>query len=99
MNWLQPRPLAPHKELKRLGNGLDWHEIERKLEVYSPIAMDVHATSDLHHKKQPDKTLHEYIQNFTDLTEEVLGTDPANITNRLIIFLFVKNLYNKDIPR
>ena len=28
-----------------------------------------------------------------------MGTDPAIITNRVIIFLFIKNLYNKDIQR
>ena len=87
-----------YKMLKRLGNDLDWHEIRRKLEdMYSPITTKVHAASDLHYKQQPDKTLQELIQNFTDLTEKALGTDPANITNRVIIFLFVKNLCNKDI--
>ena len=57
----------------------------------------MHAASDLHVKQQPDETLQEFIQNFTDLTEKALGTEPANITNRVILFLFVKNLYNKDI--
>ena len=28
-----------------------------------------------------------------------MTVDPANITNRVIIFLFIKNLYNKDIRR
>ena len=28
-----------------------------------------------------------------------MATNPANTTNRVIIFLFVKNLYNKDIRR
>ena len=27
------------------------------------------------------------------------GTDPANITNRVILFLLIKNLYNRDIRR
>ena len=64
----------------------------------SPIAPEVHTTSDLH-KKQPDKTLQEYIQNLTDLTETTTGADPTNITNRVIIFLFFKNLYNCDIHK
>ena len=59
--------------------------------------MDLHAASNLHPKQRPDKTLQEYIQNVTNLKEKVLGTDPANITNRIIIFLFVTNLYNKGI--
>ena len=53
--------------------------------------------SDLHHKQRPDETLQEYIQNFTDLTEKAMGIDPGKITKHVIIFLFTKNLYNKDI--
>ena len=67
---------------KRLGNDLDWHEIKWKLEeVHSPIATEVHATSNLYHKQCPDETLQEYIQNFMDLIEKALGTDPTSITN------------------
>ena len=32
-----------------------------------------------------------------DLTEKAVAIDPPNITNHLIIFLFIKNVYNKDI--
>ena len=39
---------TPYKMLKGLGNNIDWKDIKRKLEVYSPIAMEVHAASDLH---------------------------------------------------
>ena len=42
--------------------------------------------SDLHRKQQPDKTLQEYIQNFIDFTEKVMGVDPANIMDRGTIF-------------
>ena len=74
--------------------------MRKKLEeVYSPIATEVHAASNLHRKQWPDGTLQEYIQNFTDLTEKAMGVDPSNFTNRVIMFLFIKNLYNKDIRR
>ena len=43
--------------------------------------------------------LQEYIQNFADLTEKASGVDLANIMGRVIIFLFITNLYNKDIRR
>ena len=86
--------------LKRLDKDLDWQDIKRKLEeVYSPIATEVHTASDLHHKQREDETLQEYIQNFIDLTEMAMGIDPAYITSRIIIFLFITNLYNKDIRR
>ena len=64
---------------KRIQNNLSWQEIKWKLEVYSPIAITEHAASDFHRKQQPDKTLQEYMQNFTDFTEKVMGADPANI--------------------
>ena len=34
---------------------------------------------------------------MTDLTEKAMVIDSANITNCVIIFLLIKNLYNKDI--
>ena len=35
-----------------MGNDLSWQEIKQKLKgVYTPIATEVHATSDLHRKQ------------------------------------------------
>ena len=48
--------------------------------MYSQITSGVHPASDLYHKQRLDETLQEYIQNFTNLTEKVMGIDPANIT-------------------
>ena len=48
-------------------------------------------------KQRPDETLQEYVQNIMDLTEKAMRIDPANITKHVIIFLFIKNIYNKDI--
>ena len=58
--------------------------------MYSPIAMEVHAASDIHWKQRPDEALQEYLQHFRDLTEKVMGTDPAKITSHIILFLFIK---------
>ena len=89
-----------YKMLQTMGKARRWHEIRKKLEVlYSFIATDIHGVNDLHRKQCPDGTLHGYIQNFTDLTNKAMGINPANIKNRAIIFLFIKNLYNKDIRR
>ena len=66
-------------------------------EVNSQIATEVHAASTLHRKQRPDESLQECIQNFTDLMEKTMGVDPSYITNQVIKFLFIKNLYNKDI--
>ena len=43
--------------------------------------------------------MQELIQKFTNLSEKAIVIDPANTTNRVIIFLFIKNLYKKDIRR
>ena len=77
----------------------NWPEVRKKLEeVYSPIATEVWVTSDFY--KNNSLMRHcEYIHSFTYLTENVVGVDPANITNRVIISLFIKNIYNKDIRR
>ena len=42
--------------------------------------------------------IQEYVQNCTDI-EKAIGVDPANITNRVPIFLFIKNLYNRNIRK
>ena len=40
---------TPYKMLKGLGNNTDWQDINRKSEeTYSPIAMEVHAASNLY---------------------------------------------------
>ena len=77
--------------LKRKGNYLSWQDIKWKWEeVYSPIAMEVHTASDLHRKQWPDENLQEYIQDLTELIEKAMDVDPAYITNRVIIFLFIQ---------
>ena len=65
--------------------------------MYSVIAIEVYDVSDLHCKQRPDESLQENIQNFTSSTEKAMGTYPANITNREIIFLFVKNYITKTL--
>ena len=42
---------TPYKMLKRTGRTRGWHEIRKRLAVYSLIATDVHAASDLHRKQ------------------------------------------------
>ena len=90
---------TPYKMLKRLDNDLDWYEMRGKLEeVYSPIATKVSllVTYTINRGRQNFAQIH---LNVTDLTEKAMGTDPAIVTNRVIIFLFIKNLFNKNIRR
>ena len=64
-------------------------------DVNSPIATEVCTASDLHRKQWMDE-LYKNTYKIHRLIEKVMGIDPANITNQVIIFLFIKNLYNKD---
>ena len=85
---------TPYVMQKRMGGVSNWLEIKKKLEeVYSPIAPEIHAASDLHRKQGPDKTIQESAHNFTDVTEKVMGVDQVIIMNVVIIFLSIKNLY------
>ena len=69
---------TPYKMLKRMENDHSWQDIWWKLEeVYSPLAMEVHAANDLHRKQWPDETLQVYIKHFTDLTEKAMGCWPS----------------------
>ena len=83
-----------------IGIDRNWQDTKKGMEdMYSPIATEVHAASELH-KKWTDETLQEYIQNYKDLTEKAMGVHPGNVHNLvtiLIILLFIKNVYNKDI--
>ena len=67
--------------------------------MVSPIATEVHTASDLHRNQWSDKTFQEYIQNFTYLTEKAMAVDATHIKNRVIIFLFIKNLFNHYIQK
>ena len=43
--------------------------------------------------------LYKSILKMYRLNRKGYGVDPASIINRVIIFLFIKSLYNKDIRR
>ena len=97
MSWPQLNQQEYPTKCKKIRQQLRLARHQRKLEeVYSPIVTEVHVPSDLHHKQRPDEMLQEHIQNLTDLTKKAMGIDPANITNCVIIFLFIRNLYNRD---
>ena len=64
-----------------------------------PIATKVHSGNDLHRKQRPDKALQKYISKFYRSDGKAMEVDLANMTNRGIIFLFIRTLYNKDLRR
>ena len=86
-----------YEMLKRIGNKANWQEIKRKLEdVYS---LQPHKyTMLVTYTKNKDQRKH--YRNTCKILWTWLksnGSYSANITNCVIIFLFIKNVYNKDI--
>ena len=73
-------------------------QIKRKLqEVYSLVATDVHAATDLLRKQLADQSLQDYFAYRTEMCHRSMEYDLMNIDNKLVIILFIKNHYNKDI--
>ena len=79
-------------------SNIAWSELRRKLqEVYSLVAMNVDATTDLLRKQCANESLQDYFAYWTEMCHQSMRCDPITIDNKLIIILFIKNLYNKDI--
>ena len=75
-----------------------WSELKRRLpDVYSFVVTDVHAATDLLRKQCADELLQDYIAYWTEMCHRSMKHDHANIDDKLVIILFTKNLYNKDI--
>ena len=75
-----------------------WSELKRKLqEVYCLVATDVHAARDLLRKQHADELPQDYIAYWTEMCHRSIKHDLTNIDYKLVIILFIKNLYNKDI--
>ena len=75
-----------------------WSKLKRRLQkVYSLVATDVHVATDLLRKQCADESLQDYIAYWTEMCHRSMKLDLMNIDNKLMIILFIKNLYNKDI--
>ena len=61
------------------------------------MATDVHAATDLLTKQCINGLLQDDIAYWTEVCHRSMKHDPMNIDNKLVIVLFIKNLYNKDI--
>ena len=63
------------------------------------VAMKYHAATDLLRKQRPNESLQDYIVYWTEKCHCSMKMDPSTINNKLVIVLFVKNMYNKEIHR
>ena len=75
-----------------------WSKLKRKLkEVYSFVATDLDAATDLLRKQSANKSLQDYIVYWTEMCHQSMKHDPMTIDDKLMIVLFIKNLNIKDI--
>ena len=66
--------------------------------MYSKLATDVHASTDLNQNKQKrHEPLEDFIERFYQNYKRATGEDPARTRNPHVINTFVRNLYNRDI--
>ena len=86
---------TPYKMISQTPSNTAWSELRRKLpEIYSLVAIDVHAATDLLRKQCANKLLQDYIAYGTRICHWSLKWDPMTIDNKLMITIFIKNLYN-----
>ena len=91
---------TPYRMLLQCPKATPRVDLKCKLqEVYSMVAMDYHATTDLLRKQRPNESLQDCITYWTEMCHHCMKTDPSTINNILVIVLFVKNIYNKEIHR
>ena len=75
-------------------NKTPWDDMKCKLqEVYSVVAMEYHAVTDLLRKQRPNESLQDYIVYWTEMCHNSMKMDPSTIKDKLVIVLFVKNMY------
>ena len=67
--------------LKTIDRDRNWSKKKTLEEVYSSIATEVHAASNLHRKQQLHDIFQDYIKNYRLNRKKNMGVDPANITN------------------
>ena len=59
--------------------------------------MYVYVATDLLRKQCADKLLQDYIAYWNEMCHHSMKCDPTTIDNKLVIVLFIMNLYNKDM--
>ena len=83
---------TPYKMIFHTPSDTTWSEIKRKLqEVYYLVATDVHAVTDLLRKQCADESIFSY---WTEMCHQSMKHNPMTIDNKLVIKLFIMNLYD-----
>ena len=63
------------------------------------VAMDYHAATDLLRNQRPNESFQDYITYLTEMCHHSMKMYPSTIHNKIVLVLFVKNMYNKELHR
>ena len=77
-----------------------WETVKKRLcHVFSPVATKMHAATRIHSRPQvASETPQEYIQRFTDLVLQAVGTNSTPVTCQVAIILLIRH-FNKEIRK
>ena len=63
------------------------------------VSTEYHAANNLLRKQRPNESLQGYITYWMEICHCSMKMDPSIMNNKLVIVLYVKNVYNKGIHR
>ena len=63
------------------------------------VATEYHAATDVLRKQRSSESLQDYIVYCTEVCHHSMMIDPSTINNKLVIALFIKNMYINEIHR
>ena len=78
----------PYKMISQCPHETPWDNLKHKLqEVYSLVATEYHAATDLLRKQRPNESLQDYIAYCMEMCHHSIRMDQVN--NKLVLVLFV----------
>ena len=92
---------AVFKCLHNIPRTVSWESCKKILrENFSNLQTKNHASGVLVTRAQrPDETLQEYIYQYSELVKMVTGVEPSQVTSLLVISLFNRHLFNREIKK
>ena len=78
-----------------------WETVKKRLcQVFSPLTTKKCAATKIHCRPQAvEETLQRYIQRFTDLVIQVMGTNSIAVTCWVTTVLFIRHLFNNELRK
>ena len=63
------------------------------------VAMEHQTATNLLRKQRPTESLQDYIAYWMEMCHSIIKMDLSMINNKLVIVIFIKNIYKKEICR